>query len=151
MRKRNGLIKCVLGLALAAALFAAPAIAGADYKGFKRGDSLITVEELKTLIDNKDPKLVVIAVVKGGLTGSYTRGHIPGAFSVWRPEYEPRSSGAWRGWCLSRWACCCSWGRRNCLTHPSVSRRQGDYVPASFGSVGIVGAGGTGTPLPEPG
>jgi thiosulfate/3-mercaptopyruvate sulfurtransferase len=64
-----------------------PAIAGKKYKGFERGESLIAPQELKGLMDAKDPKLVLIGVVKGGLTGSFTRGHIPTAYSVWRPDY----------------------------------------------------------------
>jgi len=64
-----------------------PAVAGEKYKGFERGEALITPQELKGLMDAKDSKLVLIGVVKGGLTGSFTRGHIPGAFSVWRPDY----------------------------------------------------------------
>mgnify|MGYP002064785740 CR=1 FL=1 len=54
-------------------------IGAANFLGLK-GDALITPKELKGLMDAKDPKLVLISVVKGGLTGSFTRGHIPGAF-----------------------------------------------------------------------
>jgi thiosulfate/3-mercaptopyruvate sulfurtransferase len=64
-----------------------PAVAGEKYKGFERGEALITPQELKQLMDANDPKLVLIGVVKGGLTGSFTRGHIPNAYSVWRPDY----------------------------------------------------------------
>lgn len=64
-----------------------PAVAGKKYKGFERGEALITPQELKGLMDAKDRDLVLIGVVKGGLTGSFTRGHIPGAYSVWRPDY----------------------------------------------------------------
>jgi thiosulfate/3-mercaptopyruvate sulfurtransferase len=64
-----------------------PAAAEEKYKGFERGGSLITPVELKELMDAGDPKLVLIGVVRGGLTGSFTRGHIPGAYSVWRPDY----------------------------------------------------------------
>ena len=58
-----------------------------DYKGFERGEALITPQELNAMIDAGDPKLIVIGVVKAGLTGSFTRGHIPGAVSAWRPDY----------------------------------------------------------------
>lgn len=64
-----------------------PALAGEKYKGFERGDALITPAELKQMMDNNDPKLVLIGVVKGGLVGSFTMGHIPGAYGVWRPDY----------------------------------------------------------------
>lgn len=83
--------RLVTGTAVAALLFGlvvvSPALAGKKYKGFERGDALITPEDLKAMMDAKDPKLVLIGVVKGGLTGSFTRGHIPGAYSVWRPDY----------------------------------------------------------------
>ena len=72
---------------LVAALAGVPAMAGEKYKGFERGDALITPAQLKELMDAKDPKLVLIGVVKGGLLGSFTRGHIPGAYGVWRPDY----------------------------------------------------------------
>jgi thiosulfate/3-mercaptopyruvate sulfurtransferase len=65
-------------------------VAGAadKYKGFERGDSLITAKELKQLVDAKDPKLVVLAVAK---TVDYRMGHVPGAFGIWRSDYEPKS------------------------------------------------------------
>ena len=69
----------------------ATAVAGEQYKGFERGDALITPAGLKSMMDAKDPKLVLLGVVKGGLTGSFTRGHIPGAYSVWRPDYTAAS------------------------------------------------------------
>ncbi len=87
MKKQIGRIGFTTVLILMVALIA---VADEGYKGFVRGESLISVEELKGLMDANDPDLVVIAVVKGGLTGAYTRGHIPGSFSVWRPEYEPK-------------------------------------------------------------
>jgi thiosulfate/3-mercaptopyruvate sulfurtransferase len=74
-------------LAAVAALLAIPAIAAEKYKGFERGEALITVEELKQLMDKNDPKLVVLAVAKGA---SYKTGHIPGSINIWRPEYEPK-------------------------------------------------------------
>jgi len=60
--------------------------AGENYKGFERGDALITAKDLKQLIDAKDPKLVVLAVAK---TTDYRLGHVPGAFQLWRSDYEP--------------------------------------------------------------
>ena len=89
MKQLFGRMSITAALILMIALLAASAIADTGYKGFKRGDALITPAELKGMIDANDPDLIVIAVVKGGLTGAYTRGHIPGAFCVWRPEYEP--------------------------------------------------------------
>jgi thiosulfate/3-mercaptopyruvate sulfurtransferase len=69
----------------ATVLLAAPAIAGRKYKGFARGESLIPVQELKNLMDAKDSKLVVLAVVE---PVSHKAGHIPGSINVWRPDYE---------------------------------------------------------------
>jgi thiosulfate/3-mercaptopyruvate sulfurtransferase len=59
---------------------------GASYKGFERGEALITVEELNRRIRADDPNLVVLAVVN---PISYRAGHIAGSINVWRPDYEP--------------------------------------------------------------
>ncbi len=61
--------------------------AGENYKGFERGDALITAKDLKQLVDAKDPNLVILAVAK---TTDYRLGHVPGAFQIWRPDYEPK-------------------------------------------------------------
>lgn len=55
------------------------------YKGYARGNALITVQELKQLIDSKDPKLVLVAAEN---EVEYRLGHIPGSWKVDRPEYE---------------------------------------------------------------
>lgn len=86
---RNRRVFMMVALVAAIALSASSLALAENYKGFPRGDSLITVQELKAMMDKKDPDLVLIAVVKGGLTGSFTRGHIPGSIAVWRPDYEP--------------------------------------------------------------
>jgi thiosulfate/3-mercaptopyruvate sulfurtransferase len=72
----------VAGVLLA---WSTPAAAEPRHKGFERGEALITVDELKKLIDAGDAKLVVLAVVE---PLSYRAGHIPGSRSVWRPDYE---------------------------------------------------------------
>src|SRR3989337_1013865 len=64
--------------------------AGADagqsgYKGFPRGNALITVHELKQLLDSCAPNLVILAAA-GGI--GYRAAHIPGAYQVDRPDYE---------------------------------------------------------------
>jgi thiosulfate/3-mercaptopyruvate sulfurtransferase len=64
---------------------AVPVSAGQTYKGFERGESLIPVQELKRLMDAKDPKLVVLAIVE---PVSYMAGHIPASVNVWRADYE---------------------------------------------------------------
>lgn len=56
------------------------------YKGYERGDVLISVQELKQLMDANDPKLVVLAVAN--VAEYRVPGHIPGAIRVWRPDYE---------------------------------------------------------------
>jgi thiosulfate/3-mercaptopyruvate sulfurtransferase len=71
--------------AVALLAWAGHTVAAPRYKGFERGEALITVEELKKLIDAKDPKLVVLAVVD---PLSYRAGHIPGSINVWRPDYD---------------------------------------------------------------
>jgi thiosulfate/3-mercaptopyruvate sulfurtransferase len=73
---------------MAAMLVASVAVASAaqsGYKGYARGGALITAHELKTLIDAKDPNLVVLAAEN---EVEYRMGHIPGSFKVDRPDYE---------------------------------------------------------------
>ncbi|MGZ8459173.1 MAG: sulfurtransferase [Candidatus Deferrimicrobiaceae bacterium] len=75
-------------LALLSSLFllVAGAHAGqSGYKGFPRGDALISLQELKQLLDAGDPSLVIVAA-EGSL--DYRVGHIPGAYQVDRPDYE---------------------------------------------------------------
>jgi thiosulfate/3-mercaptopyruvate sulfurtransferase len=55
------------------------------YKGYPRGNALITVQELKRMIDSNDPKLVVIAAEN---SVEYHLGHIPGSYQVDRPAIE---------------------------------------------------------------
>jgi thiosulfate/3-mercaptopyruvate sulfurtransferase len=57
----------------------------ASYKGFPRGNALITVQELKRLIDAKDHKLAVLAAENNV---EYRLGHIPGSYQVDRPDIE---------------------------------------------------------------
>jgi thiosulfate/3-mercaptopyruvate sulfurtransferase len=57
----------------------------ASYKGFPRGNALITVQELKRLIDAKERKLVVLAAENNI---EYRLGHIPGSYQVDRPDIE---------------------------------------------------------------
>jgi thiosulfate/3-mercaptopyruvate sulfurtransferase len=65
---------------LVSGAYAAPA----GYKGYPRGNALITVQELKGLIDARDPNLVIVAA-QSNL--EYLPGHIPGAQKVDRPAY----------------------------------------------------------------
>lgn len=58
--------------------------AQAGYKGYPRGNALITVRELEGLIDARDPNLVIVAA-QNNL--EYLPGHIPGAQKVDRPAY----------------------------------------------------------------
>ncbi len=69
---------------LTALAMMAPTVAGEKYKGFERGKSLITAQQLKALKDAKDPKLVVIGVVR---KDAFLAGHIPDSYGVWRSAY----------------------------------------------------------------
>ena len=84
MRKVLALVALMVSLAV---VTVGMPVAAEKYKGFERGDALITVGELKQLMDTKDSKLLVLAVVK---PMSYMAGHIPGSINVWRPDYEPK-------------------------------------------------------------
>jgi 3-mercaptopyruvate sulfurtransferase SseA len=55
------------------------------YKGYPRGNALISVQELKKLIDVKEPKLVILAAEN---SVEYRLGHIPGSYQVDRPVIE---------------------------------------------------------------
>ncbi len=55
------------------------------YKGYPRGNALITVQELKRLIDAKDPKLVILAAEN---SVEYHLGHIPNSYQIDRPAIE---------------------------------------------------------------
>lgn len=55
------------------------------YKGYSRGNALITVQELKQLLDAKTPGLVILAAESNV---EYRLGHIPGSFQVDRPAIE---------------------------------------------------------------
>lgn len=66
-------------------LLATVAHAGpSGYKGFPRGNALISVQELKQRIDAHDPTLVILAA-QSAL--EYLPGHVPGAQPVDRPAY----------------------------------------------------------------
>ncbi|MDH3237488.1 MAG: rhodanese-like domain-containing protein [Deltaproteobacteria bacterium] len=74
-------------LAFLSLLFLLPASSYAGqtgYKGFPRGDALITVQELKRLLDDGDPSLVIIAAER---SVGYRTAHIPGAYHLDRPDY----------------------------------------------------------------
>jgi thiosulfate/3-mercaptopyruvate sulfurtransferase len=76
-------------VALLSFLFLLTLTAGAyagqsGYKGFPRGNALITVQELKHLLDAGDPSLVILAAER---SYGYRAGHIPGAYQVDRPDY----------------------------------------------------------------
>ena len=72
-------------LVIALVLFGVINTTQANYKGFERGDVLVTAQELKTLLDTKNPKLVLIAVAN---VFDYRTGHITGARKVWRNDYS---------------------------------------------------------------
>jgi thiosulfate/3-mercaptopyruvate sulfurtransferase len=73
-------------IAVLALLTPGVALAADKYKGYENGDALITAQELKQLVDAKDPKLLILAVAD--IAEYRVPGHIPGAHRVWRPDYE---------------------------------------------------------------
>lgn len=80
------LIKTVLTALTILSLLAINAHADqSGYKGYPRGNALISVQELKKLIDAKEPKLVILAAEN---SVEYRLGHIPGSYQVDRPAIE---------------------------------------------------------------
>jgi thiosulfate/3-mercaptopyruvate sulfurtransferase len=55
--------------------------------GYAAAGALIQAEELKALLDKKEPNLKIIDVRH---KAKYYLGHIPGAIEVWRPEMEDK-------------------------------------------------------------
>jgi len=55
--------------------------------GYGHPEILLQPEELKTLIDKKEPGLRIIDVRQNA---KYLTGHIPGAAQVWRPDVEDK-------------------------------------------------------------
>jgi thiosulfate/3-mercaptopyruvate sulfurtransferase len=56
--------------------------------GYAHPEVLIQPEELKTLIDNKDPQIRITDMRK---REKYLAGHIPGALQVWRSDVEDKN------------------------------------------------------------
>lgn len=82
-------IRIVLMILTLLSLPAVSALAGeAGYKGYPRGNTLITVQELKRLVDAKDSNLVILAAEN---SVEYHLGHIPGSRQVDRPAIEAPS------------------------------------------------------------
>ncbi|MEN6358725.1 MAG: rhodanese-like domain-containing protein [Smithella sp.] len=83
-----------LGLLVMTACLAMATVVQArdNYKGYVRGGVFITAAELNTIIQSKDPGLIIMAIAD---TKDYHLGHIPGAVKLWRPDYEanPESEG----------------------------------------------------------
>lgn len=73
-------------VAVVALLLPAAALAADHYKGYPHGNVLISPQELKQMIDAKDPNLLILAVAN--IAEYRVPGHIPGAIRVWRPDYE---------------------------------------------------------------
>lgn len=82
--KTRGLVATLSAL-LVGFLLVGMVQAADKHKGYARGEMFITAQELNQLMKAKDPKLVVIAVAN---KAQYISGHIPGAFNIWRPDYE---------------------------------------------------------------
>ena len=87
--KRFKMVTWAAALALLVALGTARPVAAGNYKGFERGEALITAQQLKKMVDGKDSKLVLIAVMN---PVTYKLGHIPTSLNVWRSDYEPKEN-----------------------------------------------------------
>jgi thiosulfate/3-mercaptopyruvate sulfurtransferase len=68
---------------------AAPIAQAVPQGGYAHPEVLIQAEELKALMDQKDPQIRIIDVRH---KAKYYLGHIPGAVQVWRPEMEDKKS-----------------------------------------------------------
>ncbi|QEM68755.1 sulfurtransferase [Geobacter sp. FeAm09] len=80
------LIRMMFPILVLLNLTLASAFAGeSGYKGYPRGNALISVQELKRLVDAHNPKLVIVAA-ESNL--EYRLGHIPGSYQVDRPDIE---------------------------------------------------------------
>ncbi len=79
--------KVFIGFVTAVVLTASFAAAetGTGYKGYPRGDALVSVHELKDLIESGTPNLVIIETASAV---EYYLGHIPGARLVERADFE---------------------------------------------------------------
>ena len=77
----------VMGLVIGVAFWVGVAHAESSYKGYQHAESVITAQELKTMLDAHDSKLVVVAVAD---VLDYRTGHISGALQTWRADYEAK-------------------------------------------------------------
>ena len=75
----------ILGLFLTSLTHPAQAIPNG---GYVHPEMIIQPEELKSLVEKKDPNIRIIDVRENL---QYLQGHIPGAVQVWRPEMEDRN------------------------------------------------------------
>lgn len=96
MKTYAGRLLIVMALFLGLATVASAAQEKQSYKGYARGGALISAQELKGLIDAKDPKLVILAAEN---EVEYRLGHIPSSLKVDRPDYEalPETQGGITG------------------------------------------------------
>ena len=82
---RRNLYMTLLAAVLMIASVSVSIAADSGYKGFPRGNALISVQELKRLIDARDSGLVILAAEN---SVDYHLGHIPGSYQVDRPAIE---------------------------------------------------------------
>lgn len=79
-------------LALFIVFSAAVPVLAENYKGFERGEALITPGELHQKIQNGQENLVVLSVSR---PHRYRMGHIPGSQNVWRPDFNASVGEPW--------------------------------------------------------
>ena len=85
--KRTKPFALVLTLALSLMSFTQTAQAVPN-GGYAHTEMIIQPEELKALVEKKDPNVRIIDVRE---KLEYLRGHIPGAVQVWRPDMEDKN------------------------------------------------------------
>lgn len=69
-----------------------PAVSADNYKGFERGNALITPQELHEKLQEDDSNLVVLAVSRPHV---YRMGHIPQSQNVWRGDFNAEIGDPW--------------------------------------------------------
>ncbi len=80
------MFRAILLVPVALLLLCGPAQAE-RYKGFPRGDALVSAAELKSMLDGQGPKPVVLGAVR---RTSWLAGHVPGARHAPRRAYTDR-------------------------------------------------------------
>ncbi len=84
---RWGLIRRAIFVVLLSVIAMSQSVQAVPNGGYAHPEILLQREELKSLIDRKEPNLKIVDVRE---KLPYLTGHIPGAVQVWRPDIEDR-------------------------------------------------------------